>query len=252
MLDVIISGVNGGMGKALRAALEQESDMRILAGFDKKPGDAPPPFKFYTDPKDCEHGAGAVIDFSHFSATPALMEYCVRTKSPAVVATTALGHSELALLREASRAIPVFRSANMSLGINVLTRMARMAASALQDDFDVEIIEKHHNRKLDSPSGTALMLAEAINDACREKKRFSYGRHGKNDARAITEMGIHAIRGGTLPGEHTVFFLGPDESLEIKHTVFSKNIFALGAIKAARFISDKPPGFYTMEDLLAD
>jgi 4-hydroxy-tetrahydrodipicolinate reductase len=139
----------------------------------------------------------------------------------------------------------------MSLGVNVISQMARMAVPALEDDFDVEIIEKHHGKKSDAPSGTALLLAEAIREACREEKNFLYGRHGKDGAREPADIGIHAIRGGTHPGEHMVLFMGPDEIIEIKHTVFSKNVFALGAIKAARFICDKPPGLYDMRDLLA-
>jgi 4-hydroxy-tetrahydrodipicolinate reductase len=250
VLNIIISGVNGAMGKALRAAIENEKDMWILAGFDREPGDAPLPFKLYHSPEDCGHGADAVIDFSHFSATPDLMAYCVRTKSPAVVATTALGDAELALLREAAETIPVFRSANMSLGINLLSRMARMAMPALEADFNVEITEKHHNKKKDSPSGTALLLAEAVNGSCRVKKDLLYGRRGKSDECKITDLGIHAIRGGSVPGEHTLLFLGPDEVIEIKHTVFTRNVFALGAIRAARFISGKAPGLYDMDDLI--
>jgi 4-hydroxy-tetrahydrodipicolinate reductase len=251
MIRAIINGVNGKMGIALRAAIEAESDMQVIAGFDKIFGDAPLPFKFYTSPADCAYGADVVIDFSHYTAVPDLLAYCLRTNTPAVVATTALGDEEEKLVREASARIPVFRTANMSLGVNVVSHMARLAAPALESDFNIEIIEKHHNKKTDAPSGTALMLANAINDALAEKKDFLFGRHGKNDVCKITDLGIHAIRGGSVPGEHIVLFLGPDEAIEIKHTVFSRNIFALGAVKAARFVAGKAPGLYSMDDLIA-
>ena len=251
MLNIILNGVNGKMGNALRAVIEAEPDLRILAGFDAKRGDAPLPFDFYTDPKDCAQGADVLIDFSHFTALPALLEYCLRTRTPAVVATTALGEAERARIESASAQIPVFRSANVSLGVNAVLRAARCAAPALEPDFNIEIVEKHHSGKTDSPSGTALMIAEAINDVLAAKKDFVFGRHGKDDACKITEFGIHAVRGGTLPGEHSVLFLGPDEVIEIKHTVFSQKVFALGAVKAARFLAGKPPGLYDMDDLIS-
>jgi 4-hydroxy-tetrahydrodipicolinate reductase len=239
------------MGTALRALIAAEPDMRVVAGFDRNIGAEPPPFDFYANPADCAHGADAVIDFSHFTAVPALLEYCVRTATPVVLATTALGAEELALAREAAARVPVFRSANMSLGVNLVSRMARLAAPALERDFNVEIIEKHHNKKADSPSGTALMIAEAINDSLSVKKDFVFGRHGKEDERAVTELGIHAVRGGGVPGEHSVLFMGPDEVVEIKHTVFSRNVFALGAVKAARFVAGRAPGLYGMDDLIS-
>jgi 4-hydroxy-tetrahydrodipicolinate reductase len=251
MLKIILNGVNGKMGNALRTVIETEPELEIIAGFDTKFGDAPLPFKFYTDPKDCAHGADVLIDFSHFTALPALLEYCLRTRTPAVVATTALGDAERARIESASAQIPVFWSANMSLGVNVVLRAAQLAAPVLESDFNIEIIEKHHNKKADSPSGTALMIAEAINDALAIRKDFVFGRHGKEDACKITELGIHAVRGGALPGEHSVLFLGPDEVIEIKHTVFSRRVFALGAVKAARFLAGKPPGIYGMDDLIS-
>ncbi|MDR2771055.1 MAG: 4-hydroxy-tetrahydrodipicolinate reductase [Clostridiales Family XIII bacterium] len=251
MLRIILNGVNGRMGSALRTAIEAEADLQIIAGFDKKFGGEPLPFKFYTNPEDCAHGADVVIDFSHFTAIPALLEYCLRTKTPVVVATTALGEAERALVEDAAARIPVFHSANMSLGVNVLLHAARLAAPALESDFNIEIVEKHHKEKTDSPSGTALLIAEAINDALAVKKDFVFGRHGKDDDCKITELGIHAVRGGALPGEHSILFLGPDEVIEFKHTIFSRNVFALGAVNAARFLAGKPPGLYSMDDLLS-
>ncbi|MDR2132744.1 MAG: 4-hydroxy-tetrahydrodipicolinate reductase [Clostridiales Family XIII bacterium] len=252
MLNVIINGVNGRMGAELRAAVEAEKDMQIIAGFDKRFGDAPLPFKFYTNPADCAYGADVVVDFSHFTAIPALLEYCLRTETPVVVATTALGDAERALVESASAKIPVFASANMSLGVSVVLHASKLAASALESDFNIEIVEKHHKEKEDSPSGTALMIAEAINGALAVKKDFVFGRHGTSDECKLTDLGIHAVRGGALPGEHSILFLGPGETIEIKHTVFSRGVFALGAVKAARFVAGKAPGLYGMDDLIAE
>lgn len=250
-MKVIISGSSGTMGGVLKAEIEKENDIEILAGFDSRIGENPLPFKQYMDLSDAPGGADVVIDFSHFSAVPALIEYCLRTKTPAVVATTALEKKEKDLLVDASKEIPIFRSANMSLGINIIKRMAESAMPALEKDFNVEIIEKHHCLKVDSPSGTALLLADAINDACETKKDYIYGRKGKADECRITDLGIHAVRCGTIPGQHTVMFAGPDEVIEITHTAYSKKVFAQGAIKAARFLKDQEPGYYSMEDLLA-
>lgn len=250
-MKVIISGSSGAMGGVLRTEIEKESDMEIIAGFDNKIGDNPLPFKQYMDLSDAPGGADVVIDFSHFSAIPDLMEYCIRTNTPVVVATTALERKEKDILIDSSREIPVFKSANMSLGINIIKKMCQNAMPSLEKDFNVEIIEKHHCLKLDSPSGTALLLADAINDVCEVKKDYLYGRHGKADACKLTDLGIHAVRGGTIPGQHTVMFAGPDEVIEITHTAYSKKVFAQGAIKAAKFIKDQKPGYYDMEDLLA-
>ena len=250
-MKVIISGSSGAMGRVLIAEIERESDIEIMAGFDSKIGVNPLPFKQYMDYSDAPGGADVVIDFSHYTAIPGLIDYCVRTKTPAVVATTALERKEKDLLIDASKDIPIFRSANMSLGINIVKKMSQIAIPALEKDYNVEIIEKHHCLKLDSPSGTALLLADAINDVCEDKKDYIFGRHGKADECKITDLGIHAVRGGTIPGQHTVMFAGPDEVIEITHTAYSKKVFAQGAIKAARYIKDQNPGYYDMEDLLA-
>jgi len=251
-MNVIISGSSGTMGTVLRQELEKEDDIQIIAGFDNQIGKNPLPFKQYMDLTDAPGGADVVIDFSHFSAVPMLMEYCVRTKTPVVVATTALEKKEKDILIEAARTIPVFKSANMSLGINIIKKMCQNSVPSLEKDFNIEIIEKHHSMKADSPSGTAVLLADSINDACKEHKNYIYGRHGKKDVCKMSDLGIHAVRGGTIPGQHTVMFAGPDEVIEITHTAYSKRVFAQGAIKAARFIEDKEPGYYDMDDLIAE
>lgn len=250
MLKIILHGCNGKMGKTLQEIISQDPEMTIIAGIDVNISEDPVPFNFFMSPLDCEIKADVVIDFSHHTATRDLLEYCVKMKVPAVIATTALGDNELELIWKASQVVPVFHSANMSLGINVISRMLKNAVPALEDDFNIEIIEKHHNLKADSPSGTALLLANSINDACQTKKEYIFGRHSKSDQCKITEMGIHAIRGGSIPGEHTVIFAGPDEVIDITHTVYSKKVFARGALKAAKFIVNKECGLYSMEDMV--
>lgn len=250
MLNIILHGCNGKMGKTLQNIISQEQDMTVIAGIDSNIGSEPVPFRLFTTPLDCEIKADVVIDFSSHDAVEELLAYCTKVKVPVVIATTALGDRELELVWKASEEIPVFHSANMSLGINVVSKMLKTAAPILEEDFNIEIIEKHHNKKADSPSGTALLLANAINDSVAEKKEFIFGRHSKTDSCKLSELGIHSVRGGSIPGEHTVIFAGPDEVIEVKHTVYSREIFAYGALKAARFIVGKSSGLYTMEDMI--
>ena len=250
MLNIILHGCNGKMGRVLQEIISKEADINIAAGIDRNISAQPLPFKLYMSPLDCQVKADVVIDFSNHEAIYGLLEYCTRSKTSVVIATTALGPSELEAIHKASEEIPVFHSANMSLGINVLSKMIKCSVPILEDSYNIEIIEKHHNKKVDSPSGTALLLANSVNDSVIEKKNFIYGRHSKNDECKISDLGIHAIRGGSIPGEHSVIFAGPDEVIEIKHTAYSKEVFARGALKAARFLSDKGPGLYSMEDLV--
>lgn len=250
MLNIILHGCNGKMGRILQHIISQEPDMSVIAGIDHTISSDPIPFKLYMSPLDCETKADVVIDFSHHDAIEDLLTYCVKAGAPVVIATTALGDRELELIWKASEEIPVFHSANMSLGINVLSKMLKTAIPILEDNFHVEIIEKHHSKKIDSPSGTALLLANSINEAVSNKKEFIFGRHSKNDQCKISEMGIHSVRGGSIPGEHTVIFAGPDEIIELTHTVYSKEVFAQGALKAAKFIAGKANGLYSMEDMV--
>lgn len=246
----MISGCNGKMGKVLAKVLAHQKDLSIVAGIDKNIEGYSHPFPVYTDVSSCKEKADVLIDFSHYSALPDLIKYCLRTKTPLVVATTGLDGEVFKILLDASHSIPVFQTGNMSLGINVLTDLAKKATQALGDTFDIEIIEKHHNQKVDAPSGTAYLIANGINEVVKDQKEFVYGRHGKADVRKSTDIGIHAIRGGTIAGEHTVIFAGPDEIIEIKHTALSKDIFALGAIKAAKYLVGQKNGFYNMNDIL--
>ncbi len=190
------------------------------------------------------------MDFSHFSAVPAVVDYALKTSTPAVIATTALEESTIKKIEEASKSVPMFRSANMSLGINVLLKAISTITPVLEDDFNVEIIEKHHNKKLDSPSGTAVMLADEVKAASKNEKTYSYGRHSKHDEFDMNNITIHAIRGGTIPGDHTVMYIGPDEIIELKHSALSRDIFGNGAVKAAAFIVNQKPGLYSMKDLI--
>jgi 4-hydroxy-tetrahydrodipicolinate reductase len=253
----MINGILGRMGRAVLEAAEADPAVGVVCGFDAAAGAGDAlPFRdgevpVHADFADAEVGqADAVIDFSHYTAVPPLLAWTAGRGLPTVVCTTALDESGHEALRAAARTIPVFHSSNMSLGVAVLKKLVQLAAPALERDFNVEIIEAHHNRKKDSPSGTALLLADAISDACAVRKDYVYGRHGKDDEVRITDLGIHSVRGGTIPGTHTVLFAGPDELIEIKHTAYSRSIFAQGALKAAAFVAGKPPGLYAMEDLL--
>jgi 4-hydroxy-tetrahydrodipicolinate reductase len=248
MINVILNGCNGRMGIVMQNMIAGTDDMKVVAGIDAKGGEGTA-FPIFTTPAECTVKGDVVIDFSHYAAIPALIEYCRATKTPVVIGTTALDEACLKLADEASNEIPVFRSANMSLGINALIKAIQSVMPVLEKDYNVEIIEKHHTKKVDSPSGTAILLADAVSDACDVKKDYIYGRHSKADEFKMTNIGIHAVRGGTIPGEHTVMFAGTDEIIEFKHTALSRDIFAGGAVAAARFVAGKTKGYYSMKDM---
>jgi len=250
MINVMLHGCKGRMGQAIEKIIENTEGMRVACGVDKAV-DGTESYPALTKISDCNVPADVVLDFSHFSAIPSLLEYCTEKNLPVVVATTSLGSEEEAAVMNAAEAIPVFYSFNMSLGINVIAELFSTMVPVLENDFDVEIIDNHHNKKKDSPSGTALLLADAINANCEKKKRYIYGRHTKEDDRTRDIIGIHSIRGGTTPGVHTVLFAGDDELIEITHTALSRNIFAKGAVKAAAFLVKQAKGLYSMKDLIA-
>jgi len=255
MKKLVISGFTGRMGLALRALVNEDplfADFEIAAGFDQIDGEIGGTSVFSKPGSDFGKipSADVVVDFSNYTFVPEVLRYCIETKTPAVIATTALGENELELLREAAKVTAIFRSANMSLGVNLVAKMSKLAAPAVEDGFNIEIIETHHNQKKDAPSGTAILLADAINDSLRERKEYIYGRYGRENTQGLSEIGIHAVRGGTMPGRHTVMFAGPDEVIEITHTVYSQKVFAIGALKAAGFLPGKPPGLYDMNDLI--
>jgi len=255
MKKLIISGFDGRMGRALRALVSDDplfEDFEIVAGFDQIDGtvDGTPIFSKPGSDSGNIPSADVVVDFSNYTFVPEVLRYCIKTKTPVVVATTALGAPELDLINETAKVTAVFRSANMSLGVNLVAKMSQIAAPAVEDSFNIEIIETHHNQKKDAPSGTAILLADAINDSLQKRKEYIYGRYGRENDPGLSEIGIHAVRGGTIPGRHTVMFAGPDEVIEITHTVYSSRVFAIGALRAAEFLSEKPSGLYDMDALL--
>ena len=246
MLRVIISGYSGSMGKVLTKCANEDSELEIVCGSSKDDLDVP--FKTYHKMSEVEESADVIIDFSHHSTIDDTLSYAIKTKTPLVIATTGFNDEELTKIKKASNIIPIFHSSNMSLGVNVLVKLVKEAAKSL-NGFDIEIIEKHHNKKLDAPSGTAVMIANGVKEVLPDSE-YIYGRHGRSDKRSSNEIGIHAIRGGTIVGEHTTIFAGHDEVVEIKHSAQSKDIFAKGAIAAAKFLVKQEAGYYNMNNML--
>ncbi len=250
MTKILLSGCLGRMGRAITQIASATPDAEIVCGFDIGKGDMPYPV--YSDYSNIKEKADVIIDFSHPSNLNSLLEYAKQNNIPVVVSTTGLSEEQKAYLKETSCKIPVFFSANMSLGINILIRLAKQAAKVLEDNFDIEIIEKHHNKKLDAPSGPALAIADGISEVLSEKAEYVYDRHAVRKQRAKNEIGISAIRGGTIVGEHDVIFAGPEEIIELSHTATSREVFAHGAVRAAKFLIGKPNDFYSMDDMLSD
>ena len=242
---ILLSGAAGHMGKVIASS----ENITVVAGFDINT-ERYSYFPVYDEISSMDFEVDAVIDFSHPSAFEKIYAYARRTHTPVVFATTGLSADQIKAISELACHIPVFYSANMSLGVNLMIEAVKRIASIVYDKFDIEIIEKHHRRKIDAPSGTALKIADAINDVIPEKLDYVYDRESKREPRSNKEIGICAVRGGTIAGEHTVIFAGEDEIIEIKHTASSRNIFARGAIEAAAFIKDKEAGLYSMNELL--
>ncbi|MGF7056628.1 4-hydroxy-tetrahydrodipicolinate reductase [Brassicibacter mesophilus] len=249
MIKIIISGCNGKMGQVLSEQIFEFDDLKTVAGIDKNPKKVNNSYPVYEDIFDFNGDADIIIDFSNPNSISNLLKYGVSKNIPIVIATTGYSDNHITEIKNAANSIPIFFSANMSLGVNVIVNLAKKAAPILNGSFDIEIIEKHHNKKVDAPSGTAYMIANAINNELKNSKSYVFGREGKSELRSQNEIGIHAVRGGTIVGEHSIIFAGIDEVIEIKHTATSKKIFAAGSINAARFLIDKKPGLYTMDDL---
>lgn len=249
MTGVIINGCHGRMGKALMELIADIEDVKIVAGVDPyQPEGVDLGYPVYSTLGEVKESADSVIDFSNAEGIPALLSDAVSQNLPIVIATTGLSDEVQAKVVEASKKIAVFQSANMSLGINLLRDLIKKAASILGEGFDVEIIEKHHKMKKDAPSGTAFLLADALKED--RDYDYVYGRRETAQARKPRELGIHAVRGGTIVGEHEVIFTGPEEVIEIGHKAYSRKVFATGAIKAAQFIAAKGPGIYSMSDVV--
>ena len=250
MVKIIMHGCNGHMGPVISDIVEKDPDAEIVAGIDIA-DQGKNSYPVFTDIDACQTEADAIIDFSSAKATDKLLEYSAARQIPVVLCSTGLSEEQLAKVEETSRKVAVLKSANMSLGINTLLKLVQDAARVLAAaGFDMEIVEKHHRLKVDAPSGTALALADSLNEAMDNKYHYVYDRSQKREKRDDKEIGISAVRGGTIVGEHEVIFAGQDEVIEFKHTAYSKAIFGKGAVEAAKFLAGKPAGRYDMSDVI--
>ena len=250
MVKIIMHGCNGHMGQVISGIVEKDPDAEIVAGIDIA-DQGKNSYPVFTDIDACQVEADAIIDFSSAKATDKLLEYSAARQIPVVLCSTGLSQEQLAKVEETSRKVAVLKSANMSLGINTLLKLVQDAARVLAAaGFDMEIVEKHHRLKLDAPSGTALALADSINEAADNQYHYVYDRSQKREKRDDKEIGISAVRGGTIVGEHEIIFAGQDEVIEFKHTAYSKAIFGKGAVEAAKFLAGKPAGRYDMSDVI--
>ena len=251
MVKIIMHGCNGHMGQVISGIVEKDPDAEIVAGIDIA-DHGKNSYPVFTDIDACQVEADAIIDFSSAKATDKLLEYSAARQIPVVLCSTGLSQEQLAKVEETSRKVAVLKSANMSLGINTLLKLVQDAAKVLAAaGFDMEIVEKHHRLKLDAPSGTALALADSINEAMDNQYHYVYDRSQKREKRDDKEIGISAVRGGTIVGEHEIIFAGQDEVIEFKHTAYSKAIFGKGAVEAAKFLAGKPAGRYDMSDVIS-
>ena len=236
------------MGEAVTRLVAQSSEAQIVAGVDINSASVAE-FPVYQSISEFPGKADVIVDFSHHSSLPALLRYAQSTSTPLIVCTTGHTDDELALMRDASEKVAVFFSGNMSIGINLLAELCKKASETLGISFDVEIVEKHHNQKLDAPSGTALMLANAVSET-RDETEYVYDRHSVRRQRTPSEIGIHSVRGGTIVGEHEVIFAGNNEIITISHCATSREIFASGALRASLYLKSKPAGLYSMSDVI--
>ncbi len=249
MTNIAICGANGKMGKTVYACVEERDDCQVIAGIDlytKQYAN----FPIVETPDQLPVKPDVIIDFSNPASLDGLLDYCLSTGTPVVIAATGYSDEQIAKIRSAAEQIPVFFTFNMSLGINLLVSLAKKATAVLGDQFDIEIVEKHHNQKIDAPSGTAIMLANAINETLDNTRHYVYDRHSRRQKREKTEIGMHSIRGGTIVGEHEIIFAGHDEVITLSHSAASKTVFAEGSVNAALFITDKPAGLYDMQQLV--
>ncbi len=237
------------MGNAVTRIAEEHDDVTISAGLDANTKSRSG-FPVYDNFTDIGEEVDCIVDFSHPSLTDGILEYAKSRGIPAVICTTGLSREQVSKLEFYSREIPIFFSANMSIGVNLITDLVCRAAKVLDRSFDIEIVEKHHNQKVDAPSGTALAIADAISETVSFNPQYTYDRHSVRKKRGRDEIGIHSVRGGNIVGEHSIIFAGCDEVIEIKHTAASKEVFAAGAIRAAAFLSGKAAGLYNMTDLI--
>lgn len=250
MVRMIMHGCNGAMGQVISGLVSGQEDIRIVAGIDIDPvkkNDYP----VYASLEECQEEADVIVDFTAAAAVDGLLDYCTEHQMPLVLCSTGLSETQTEKVQACARKTAVLRSANMSLGVNLLLKLVKDAARTLAAaDFDIEIVEKHHNRKLDAPSGTALALADSVNEAMGNQYHYQYDRSARHEKRDKKEIGISAVRGGSIVGEHDVIFAGQDEVVTISHTAYSRAIFGKGAVEAAKFLAGKPAGLYTMADVI--
>ena len=250
MIKIWMHGCNGRMGQMISGLVRDEEEMMIAAGVDTYQG-VSNEYPVFGSIDACDDDVDVVIDFSNAAAADAVMEYCAKRQIPLVFCTTGLSEEQLQKLEDTAKQTAVLKSANMSLGINLLLKLLKDAAKVLAPaGYDIEIVEKHHNQKLDAPSGTALALADSINEAMDGSYVYTYDRSQVRRKREKKEIGISAVRGGTIVGEHEVLFAGLDEVIELKHTAYSRSVFGKGAVEAARFLAGKPAGMYDMSDVI--
>lgn len=248
MTRIILSGANGKMGKTIQSVVSGRENCEIVAGVDLNTQSDN--FPIYDSIDKVQEQADVVIDFTNPVLIDGLLDYSKKTSTPLVIGTTGFNDNQKKQIEKASEESAVFFTYNMSLGINLLANLAKKAADLLGKDFDIEIVEKHHNQKIDAPSGTALMLADAICEEFDEPLKYEYDRHSKREKRSKNEIGMHSVRGGTIVGEHEIIFAGRDEIITLSHSARSKEIFAVGAVNAAEFMKDKSCGMYSMKDLI--
>lgn len=250
MINVIMHGCNGTMGRNIVNLIQKDTDVTLAAGIDAY-DEGINPFPVFTDIKDCDVAADVIIDFSAAPAVDGLLDYCAEKQIPCVLCTTGLSEEQLKKVDETSKKVAVLRSANMSLGINMLLKILKEAAEILAPaGFDIEIVEKHHNQKVDAPSGTALALGDSINEVLNNEYEYVYDRSQRREKRPKKEIGFSAVRGGTIVGDHDVIFAGADEVITFSHTAYSKAVFGKGAIQAAKYLKGKPAGLYNMSDVI--
>ena len=251
MTNIILSGANGRMGRAITEKALKSETCRVVAGYDIN-NFCENPYPVFTDIEKCDINADVIVDFSHPSAFSAVLNFAKSRKLPLIVATTGLSDEQKEQLFAAKEQIPVFYSANMSLGINLLIHLCQKAAAVLDGKFDIEIIEKHHRTKLDAPSGTALAIADGISEVLSSPSEYVYDRHSVRRERGKNEIGFHAVRGGNIVGDHEVIFAGDDEIISLSHSATSREVFASGALAAAEFMNGKSAGLYSMNELIGE
>lgn len=250
MIRVIMHGCNGKMGQVISELIASDSEVTMVAGIDAR-DDGHNAYPVFKDINECNVEADCLIDFSAAVAVDKMLDYCVAKKLPCVLCTTGLSEEQLKKVDEASKQVAILKSANMSLGINLLIKMLKEATSVLAPaGFDIEIVEKHHNLKVDAPSGTALALADSINEELNNEYEYVYDRSTRREKRPEKEIGISAVRGGTIVGDHDVIFAGADEVITFSHTAYSKAVFGKGAVQAAKFLAGQPAGMYNMSHVI--